>query len=96
VALKITDLIYDRGAWRGIKDAFPAAKLTDASDYIHEGRFSVDLEAELEDWYYWLIKTGWADCSLWFQLDLRGLKKERVEIVKRALARVKAEENKEG
>lgn len=91
--MQINDLIYDRGAWKEIQDEFPDAKLEDASDYLHDGRFSVEMEADLEEYYFWLITSGWASCSLWFQLDLQRSKTEnpeRYEILECALARAEA------
>ena len=89
--MQIHDLIYGERARKDLKREYPEVKFEDASDFLHEERFQISLEAELEDYYFWLIHSGWATVSLWFQLDLRRGKPERTKIIERALTRVKAQ-----
>ena len=62
---------YDK-AWKAIQKAFPQAKIEDASDRIHEHRFSVNMSIPKWDWYKWLLSQGLQSYSLWFQIDARS------------------------
>ena len=66
----ITDLIYDYEAEPIIKRAYPNAKFEDASDGIHESRFSVTLEEDRKTWFKFLIKEGIANISIWLQMAM--------------------------
>lgn len=73
----IYDLIYageHRKELEGIvENAYPQAKLEDASDYIHEGRFSVQLEdIEQDDWLLFVMVEGILDISLISQMERMG------------------------
>jgi hypothetical protein len=71
---------------------WPTAKLEDASDFIHEGRFSVtwdnDGPAEAA-WWKWLIEVGAAMCSLNCQMAMLDPKKQPA--LKELLASMKPE-----
>ena len=75
-----SDLIYDARAAADVLRAYPNAVIEDASDYIHESRISVDLPEDVPtiDWYVFLLKTGWANESLNFQLSLVSGDKHKV------------------
>lgn len=75
----ISDLMYigERAPYNQaieeIKQVFPAAICKDGSDYIHEYRFSVDIAAVSQrDWMLWLLRNGWFECSLNYQLYAMG------------------------
>ncbi len=67
------DLIYAGSEISdNIKKQFPNATITDASDFIHPDRFSVDDESiEQEDWDRWVIKEGVFEVSLGIQMHLK-------------------------
>jgi hypothetical protein len=68
----MNDLIYaGADAERSIAGAFPDARIEDASDFIHEERFSVTLPDALEDTYLkHVIANGLGSVSLSVQLML--------------------------
>jgi len=81
----ITDLIYtDTPELRQeILALWPAAELEGTWDEIHEGRLSVDLCARELDWLKWLIRSGWSNASLKFQMSLRS--KDKFSIIEQAM-----------
>lgn len=63
------DLVYaDDVEVEGLRTAFPTAKIEDASDFIHDGRCSIDLEVAEEEYFYQLLELGLATVSLKFQM----------------------------
>lgn len=69
----IYDLVYcdpeDRAEVEALyRERWPNAKIEDASDEIHRGRFSIEMDAELRDYYDWCIREGLVyvsfDCQL--------------------------------
>jgi hypothetical protein len=54
-----------------IKEHWPNAKITDASDEIHRERFELSLDATEDDFYRFAIEKGFALECLCFQLMLR-------------------------
>ena len=67
------DLIYAGEHQREIKDkihsAFPNALIKDASDFIHRGRFEVEIDNMRTDKFLiWLCAQGWAFLSISIQL----------------------------
>jgi len=55
-----------------IKKRYRQAKVEDASDYIHEHRFSVEFDIEQKDWFTFIIRKRFALSSLNFQLVLHS------------------------
>lgn len=63
---------------------FPNAIFTDASDCIHEGRFSVKLEdTDKELWQRFLISSGLGELSLGFQLETMAREESCKEITQK-------------
>lgn len=54
-----------------IKKEYLQANVEDASDYIHEHRFSVEFDIEQKDWFTFIISKRFAMSSLIFQIVLR-------------------------
>lgn len=76
---EIYDLIY-AGEYRQevetkIQAAYPEAVLEDASDFVHEGRFSVEMEVDEEEWLLFLFTSGIFSLSFISELT-RGDKPE--------------------
>ncbi len=52
-----------------VKEKYPEAKLTDASDFIHTERFECEIEGVEEDEFYiFAIREGFAECCFGFLL----------------------------
>ena len=67
-----SDLVYDDRAVPDILKAFPAVRVVDASDFVHEGLVSIEMSDTLiskDQWYRFLIQQGWHGVSLIFELD---------------------------
>jgi hypothetical protein len=77
--IKMYDLIYcGKDVEEIIKKRFPNAVIKDASDYVHDERFSIEDEDLNEDEYYpFIIKEGIGGCS--FNLQLMMLQKQNTE-----------------
>lgn len=71
---------------------FPSAKIEDASDYIHRGRFSVELEIEESDWLLWVMRNGFHRMSLHWEMAIM----ERPEYLNPLIKQVIAEQRAEG
>jgi hypothetical protein len=41
-----------------IRSAFPGLRIEDASDFVHEFRFSVEGDVAEDDWWPWAITKG--------------------------------------
>ncbi len=58
----IYDLLYcgehETEIQKMVKDEYPQARITDTSDFIHSGRFSVELAIKRNDWMLWLMRNG--------------------------------------
>lgn len=71
----MTDLIYaEDGAIPVLKAKYPTAVFDDASDMVHEERFSItipDEEFDQREYYRFLIAEGLALVSLNLQLALK-------------------------
>ncbi len=69
----MNDLMYCGDAEKEIRDMvlndYPESKLEDASDFIHEGRFSVEVTCEEDDWYIWVMRKGIHNLSLNWELE---------------------------
>lgn len=69
---EVYDCIYDEQFLGDVRKAFPQAIIEDASDSIHEGRFSVRIpDYNAHDWFKWLLQNGVHRVSLTFELTLR-------------------------
>ena len=89
------ELVYDREAWEFIKERWPEAKFTNASDYIHEGRFGVEIVGiTSDDFYPLMLVEGWARCCLGF--EMATMMKEKVDDVWRWISMAKALESGDG
>lgn len=85
------ELVYDDGAAPAIRERFPAAKIEDASDFIHESRIQVEIpDEERAAFYKHAILDGYAEACLGFQIMLKGSKEDQDEI-RGWLAELKAE-----
>ncbi len=93
------DLVYDGGCLGEIKQAFPLAEIEDASDFIHEGRFSVQLpEDKRREYLKFIMLKGISPVSLMFQTDIGSPKhqdeiKDIVDEIKRESSEANPENN---
>lgn len=71
----ITDLLYS-GVSAQVRKAFPNAKISDASDMVHEERIEVEVEATQEEWWRFLLQERLGGISLNFRLTLEAGSKE--------------------
>jgi hypothetical protein len=79
---QIRELIYGPNeVWQLIKDKWPQAEYTDASDYIHEERFEVTIPNVTDDEFFpFAILEGFFRCCFSMELNLRmGERKEDIE-----------------
>lgn len=67
---EIMDLLYDGAAEADVTSRFPSAVISDASDIVHESRIEVRVKATREEWYKFLIESGWGAVSLDLQLAI--------------------------
>lgn len=76
------DLIYaDYKVREIVKTKFPTAKFEDASDGIHQERFSIEMDGDISDEYIeFMISKALALCSLSINLMLSGDEKGRKRI----------------
>lgn len=83
--------------WKVVKATWPTAKLKDASDYIHDRRFSVAFAPEdaptSTQWWRWLLQEGVALCSLNFGIAMRT--PEQFDEIKLLVAEVSGSERKD-
>lgn len=47
-----------------IRTAWPGAIIENASDFIHEGRFSVEMDIDWDAWIIWVMENGLLEISL--------------------------------
>lgn len=93
------DLVYDGGFYDEVKQAFPSAKIEDASDFIHEGRFSVELpDDKRREYLKFIIAQGIAPTSLMFLTDAQSPKhkdeiKDIIEEIEREKSVTRPETN---
>jgi len=86
----VDDLLYDCGPAKEIQSVFPRAKLNKVWDEIHADRLEVSIpNCTKEEWWEYLLRSGWGSCSLGFQLTMRMNPKALMEI----LTRIKKEES---
>lgn len=86
----VTELVYDADAWPFIKERWPQAQFTDASDCVHEGRFEVTIPGVDEDEFFpVMILEGWSECCLGFLLRLY-LPSEHGDTIRRWINTAKA------
>jgi len=68
----VHDLMYHGDAAPEILARFPNAKITDASDFIHERRIEVDVEGiTWDEWFLFMFESGIGGHSLATQLTIR-------------------------
>lgn len=88
--MSVYDLIYceDHAEYKAyqeaIKNRFPDAVLEDGSDFIHPHRFSVNTDADPDDWRLWLIEQGMALQSIDFNMLLHQNTSHARELMDRA------------
>lgn len=92
---KIYDLLYC-GEHREeieaiVRESFPEAEVKDASDEIHRGRFSVQMEYEDDDWMLWVMRKGLHDLSFHWNI----MKMQNPERLKPLLMQVIEEQRAE-
>jgi len=59
------DLIYGGNEYKDeLTKLFPSAKIEDASDEIHEGRISIDVDLDEEEYLRLVVLNGFLDLSL--------------------------------
>jgi len=69
---KIYDLIYcSEKEGKELIDEYPSAKITNASDEVHEERFSIELISTRKNYLKNVVKTGYAEASLTCQLAMQ-------------------------
>ncbi len=57
-----------------VKTRYPDARVKDASDFIHEERFELEIDGVTEDDFYpFAIHEGFARCCLGFELTLQSI-----------------------
>lgn len=73
----VFDLMYDNDeCQQAIAKQYPSAVFEDASDIVHEERFSVQIDDVSPDEYHkWLVMSGGAAASLGINMLLMGLNK---------------------
>lgn len=66
------ELVYDPDARSFFAERWPQATFKDASDWLHEGRFEVEIPGVTADEVYPLvIREGWSGCCLSFEMAMR-------------------------
>ena len=55
-----------------IEKEYQKADVKDGSDQIHKNRFSVEFDIDQEEWFSFILKKGFALCSLNFQLAIKN------------------------
>ena len=79
-----------------ILKAFPEAKITDASDYIHTERFECEIDIPEDEFYIFAIRNGFATLLLSFQIMMHCSEPEMTQRVWDLVAEAKALEESEG
>ncbi len=64
-----------------LRERFPDAILEDASDYIHEGRFSIEVDVPTEEYRQAILDLGLAMISFDFQLFMMQKPKEALALL---------------
>ena len=78
----MNELVYaGQDVERIIKERWPAAVITDASDYIHTERFSVDIEGvEDDEFYVFAIREGFASVCFTLLMLARGTEPQQARV----------------
>ncbi len=92
---KMYDLIYaeqhQAEMITAVRETYPDAKIEDASDYIHRGRFSVEIGCADDEWSRWLFHSGIFEFSLHMQTFKLQNPDEYLDMMRSVVAEVKAE-----
>ncbi len=72
---------------------YPDAKLEDATDTIHHGRFSVAMEIEEDDWLLWVMRKGIHNLSFYWQAVSMDNPERMKPLVRKVLEEQKEEDN---
>ncbi|KKN98519.1 hypothetical protein LCGC14_0146300 [marine sediment metagenome] len=68
----IEELVYNPRVRQEITKLWPKATFEDASDMVHEGRFSVKIQdIEEDEFYEKAVKEGWSVVCLGFMLRIK-------------------------
>ena len=68
----LKEVVYDYQALPIIMERFPNAKVTDASDFMHDSRFELEIENCTKDEFYpFAIKEGFALLCLGFPIFMQ-------------------------
>lgn len=79
-----------------ILNKYPEAKFEDGSDYIHPYRFSVDVEADKDEFLIYLLVIGCFNISFHLQLMSMENPAECRVLMERAVQIIKAEKSQNG
>jgi len=83
---EIYDVIYyPISESKDLKKVYPDAVIEDASDFVHEGRFSIRVQDDKKSYYENIIKLGYYDASLMFRMRLNEDDTELKEVIDRLL-----------
>lgn len=72
------DLIYSGSYKDELKVLFPSAIFKDASDEIHEYRYSIEVEIDKTEYMRIIFLNGFGEISLGFQLWIGELGHEKI------------------
>ncbi len=90
------DLIYAEGYETEMKQdilgMWPEAVFEDASDFIHRGRFQVEVDCTEDNWREQMFLTGLFDFSIHMQFWRIEQPTEYIETMRRAVETKKAKE----
>ncbi len=89
------DLIYaerhQKEMITAVKESYPDANIEDASDFIHHGRFSIEIDCEEDEWSRWLFHAGIFDFSLHMQTFKLLKPDEYLDMMRSIVAEIKTE-----
>lgn len=72
---EIYDLIYGddedtEEKQKAMMKQYPDCKIKDASDWLHQGRFSIEMEVDTQDYFLFLMRSGIALSSFMTQTTM--------------------------
>lgn len=87
--MPLNDFIYcDVAEAKELLDKYPEAKTSDASDFIHEDRFSIDINDTKKNYLKNIISAGLSEVSLMCQSAL--MNKDTQSLIREILDELKA------
>ena len=82
-ARRVYELVYDARAAAIIRERWPEARMSDASDFVHEGRFEVVIDdCDPDEFYAVMILEGWSGACLGWEISLL-MPDKRDEVLRR-------------